>query len=172
MHIISLFFKPLALMLTQTFNIARPQAYWDPKYDPGGCCPAVILGSVWFLPTSFCCILSWACQESCLFFPVPAVPPVHCNGNKHTAIPVANTSEKFLQKYFVCWCCESLDIFLSFFTLCSCFVILVPSCKVSREFSCSYSMVHPSLPGSSGSSFWVKAPSKYHTSWVIVLIFS
>lgn len=72
-------------------------------------------------------------KGSCLFFPVPTVHMVHCNGSQHTAIPVANTSEKFLWKYFVWWCYESLYIFSCFVTLCSCFAILVPSCKVSRE---------------------------------------
>ncbi|KFO62448.1 Connector enhancer of kinase suppressor of ras 3, partial [Corvus brachyrhynchos] len=32
-------------------------------------------------------------KNSCLFFPVPTVHVVHCNGSKPTAIPVANTSE-------------------------------------------------------------------------------
>lgn len=126
------------------------------------------------LHPSSCCILSWTCKESCLLFPVPTVHMVHCNGSQHSAILLLALQRSFFKLYFVWWCCESLDIFLCSFTLCSCFVILVPLCKVSRELSCSYSRVHPSLPGSSGSSFWVQAPSKYRTSWVIliVLIFS
>lgn len=61
---------------------------------------------------------------------------VHFNGIKHTAIPIAHTSEKFLQQCLLLKNNEQCKSFYTaprFVTLCSCFVILIPSCKVSGE---------------------------------------
>lgn len=40
-------------------------------------------------------------KSSCLFFCVPTVHMVHCNGSKCTTTPLTNTLKKFLKKYFV-----------------------------------------------------------------------